>query len=205
MDTTDRRTMRRCSNRWLALVCLVLAVACGCDGSAASSPAAIAGKIDEDADAALGHSTDSDRQAAADRLVSYGAQAESAMARVLIETDDVETKRRMIDGLVAARAYDSVPTVIDTLEDASPEVRARASEALITMLHIRVRYDPNGPEAERAAATARYRDYYDRLIKTGIIEFEKDPQKADDTFRERTMFSRPVNEVGARRNSADGS
>ena len=181
--------------RWYALASIV-AIACGCDGTADSSTADVASSIEDDRHALLTASNDAELRAAADRLVSHGAKAEAEMARVLAETDDAETKQRMINGLAAARAYDSVPAILAALDDASSGVRATANKALTALLHIRVRYDADAPESERAEAIRRYRDHWDRLNKTGLIEFQKNPEMAERKFRESTTFSRPKNEVG---------
>jgi len=143
---------------------------------------------ERDAVAVLTASTPDDRQKAVAVLVKHGSAAEPVLARLLTETKDEDVKLRMIQALVEMRGYSGVPAIIGALEDEAPAVRRRADEALQSMLHIRVRYDADAPAAERAAAIERYRVYWKKLAESNLVGFLKEPERAQEAFRQQVMF-----------------
>jgi len=103
------------------------------------------------AEQALTASKSSDRVKGAVKLVDAGKKGLPQMRRVLKESQDDQVRVVIIEGLGTARDFESMPAILDALEDPAPEVRAKAIDVVGRLLGIAgTGYDPNKSPQEQA-------------------------------------------------------
>ena len=75
------------------------------------------------------------------------------LVRLLKESDNPGVRAAAMRGLAAIWDYECMPTMLDLLQDPSPQVRDSAAQAVAKLID--VRYNAGAPPEERAAAARR--------------------------------------------------
>lgn len=97
------------------------------------------------------------RRQAARELVQQAAEATKALRELADESNDPAVRATALQGLGKARDRDSVPLLLEALEDADPRVRGQANAALIKIYETDFGFRANDPPAKRASAVATWR------------------------------------------------
>jgi HEAT repeat protein len=132
------------------------------------------------ADRALGAATVNERQKAAIELSRRGKDAAEQMRRVFGQSTTPEVKAAAAEGLGCLLDVDSLPALIDAMEDGSLLVRGRAGVAVSRIVGGDAGFRANGPLKERQEAVAKYRKFWQEVQspQSHFIEYMKDPEKA---------------------------
>jgi len=118
---------------------------------------------DELAELALtAHSPEQQEEAAA-KLAALGKPAQPQMKRVLGESKTPSVRAAMITELASEYAYDTMPTMLDALDDDSLLVRVRAFWAMDRLLQYKFGYQAEDPREKRQAAIKAYRDLWEKV------------------------------------------
>jgi len=118
---------------------------------------------DELAELALTASSPGEQEEAAAKLVALGKPAQPQMKRVLGESKTPSVRAAMIAELASEYAYDTMPTMLDALDDQSLIVRVRALGAMDRMLQFKFGYQAEDPPEKRRAAIKAYRDLWEKV------------------------------------------
>ena len=120
---------------------------------------------DELAKQALTAGKQDERDQAARDLADQGAAALPQLRRVLKESDGPTVRAAMIQALGAAYDFESMPRLLDCLDDPDPAVRQRAGVAVSTILGLDYHFQPDAAPAERAVTIKHYRSEYDKMLQ----------------------------------------
>ena len=82
--------------------------------------------------------------------------------REQITSVDETERAEAVEQLGEIKDVDSLPKMVDALEDASPEVRQNAFNALRRLTNVSVRFDAHGSEEDRQRAVKFYRDFWEK-------------------------------------------
>jgi hypothetical protein len=107
-----------------------------------------------------------ERERAALDLAGGNASAIAPMREVLAKTESPQVKSYIIQGLGAQRDWDSMPALIDALDDPAIQVRDRAGVAVNAMLGVDYYYKANDPAPKREAAVKLMRQRYKSMLKS---------------------------------------
>jgi hypothetical protein len=118
---------------------------------------------EELANLALTADTLREQEEAAGELTSAGEPGVPQMVRVLKDSRTPEVRAAMIQGLALQWVYESMPAILDALDDESPFVRLRAGSAVQRMTCVDAGYRAEDPPEERQPAVARYRKQWDQV------------------------------------------
>ena len=80
--------------------------------------------------------------------------------RVALGSSWPVVRRAAAEELGRRGSWSAVPILIDGTEDPDGAVRAACSEALLRLTNLSFGFEPHGPERARAAATARWREWW---------------------------------------------
>lgn len=132
------------------------------------------------AERALRAATMEERQAAAIQLARGGKDSVELIRRVFRESSTAEVRAAAAQGLGYLRDVDSLPELIDAMEDGSVLVRGRAGAAVSRIVGLQVGFRAAAPPEERQKAVAFYRKFWEEAQSpdSKFIEYMKDPQKA---------------------------
>jgi hypothetical protein len=135
---------------------------------------------EELAQQALGAATVDGQEQAAIELVRRGKESVELLRRVFSESRTPEVRAAIAQGLGHQRDVDSLPHLIDAMEDPSPLVRGRAGVAVVEIVGLEVPFSADGPPEERRKAVAFYRGFWRDAQAPGskFIEYMRDPAKA---------------------------
>lgn len=100
-------------------------------------------------------------------MAKGGVEPETAalLRQVLKESDNPQVRAAIVAGLAKARDPDSVPQLLDAMEDASPEMRKLAGNAVERTCGFPQLFQADAPLEQRQAVIARYRKVWDDLLK----------------------------------------
>jgi hypothetical protein len=105
-----------------------------------------------------------EREKAVRQLGAKGRVAVPQLRQVLRDAREPEVKAAAIRSLGDNYDYDSVPAMLEGLEDPSPLVRARSHASLIKVLGTKaVDYDVHAPPARQRKFVQFYRDQWNAL------------------------------------------
>jgi HEAT repeat protein len=135
---------------------------------------------EELAERALRAPTVDERQEAAIELARCGNESVQLLHRVFLESDTPEVRAAIAQGLGHQRHVDSLPDLIDAMEDASPLVRGRAGVAVKRIVGLDVPFGADAAVEERQKAVAFYRRFWEeaQAPDSKSIEYMKDQAKA---------------------------
>jgi HEAT repeat protein len=138
---------------------------------------------EELAERALNAPTTEERQEAAIELARCGKESVQLLRRVFSESDTPEVRAAIAQGLGRQRDVESLPDLIDAMEDASPLVRGRAGVAVRRIVGLEVPFGADAPPEERRKAVAFYRKFWEdaQAPDSKFIEYMKDPAKAAES------------------------
>ena len=125
------------------------------------------------ADQALNAPTPDAREKAALDLARCGSGAEPHLRRVLAESQQASVKAAVIQGLTALGDWESVPQIIDTLNDNDDQVRGRAEAAVTTLLGKDFFFRPADEPLDRPAAVQAARAEYERIRNSPSPKFRR--------------------------------
>ena len=114
---------------------------------------------------ALTAASPAERERAALDLAAGDASAIEAMRAVLAKTDSPLVKSYIIQGLGAKRDWESMPALIDALNDAAAPVRDRAGVAVKEMLGVDYAFRAQDPAPKRAVAVKAMQQRYKSMLK----------------------------------------
>lgn len=97
------------------------------------------------------------RRKAARELVQQAAVATEALRQLADESDDAAVRATAMQGLGKARDRDSVPMLLDALEDDDPRVRGQANAALIKIYEADFGFRAYDSADKRAASVRLWR------------------------------------------------
>jgi HEAT repeat protein len=155
---------RRSSTAFIVLALLVVfgvvvfAVVRGTQADAPPTPEELVQKA-EDAP------TGTEREKAVLDLATTGPSAEDQLRRLLVESKKPEVRAAAIEGLNSLSAWNSMPQILQALEDPSVQVRGRAGAAATRMLGIDFLYRAEDPPEQRAKAVKGMRSCYSQMQK----------------------------------------
>jgi hypothetical protein len=124
-------------------------------------------------------------------MLKGGIQPEDAalLRQVLKDSDNPQVRVTIVAGLAKARDPDSVPQLLDAMEDESLEMRRLAGNAVELTCGFPHLFQPDAPLEQRRSVIARYRQVWDDLTKTPgqpYIRMMKDPNYKRDLGRRST-------------------
>jgi hypothetical protein len=102
------------------------------------------------------------REVAAVRLGQMGKRANGHLRQVLAASQTAEVRAATIWGLSAQWDYESMPALLDALDDPSPLVRERACAAVETMIAFDSGYKAHASAESRKAAAKKMLDVWNR-------------------------------------------
>jgi len=121
---------------------------------------------DELAHQALTAATVEEQEQAARDLGDHGSAALPQLRRVLTETATPGVRAVMVQTLGAAYDFESMPALLDCLDDPAPQVRQRAGVAVSTILGLDYHFRADAAPEERAVTIRHYRSEYDKMLKS---------------------------------------
>lgn len=171
---------------WLSLIVLVFA-ASGCGGAAADSAPG------DNKNAAP---KTSDQGSANVPQLARGTIGSGDIDRATVETlrsqvlaDDQGQRANAVQRLGEIKDAESLPKLIDAMEDASPEVRQNAFDALVHITNLRVPFDSHSSPDERATAVTFYRAFWEehkdpngpfmQVLKNPSLKYTKYGQESE--------------------------
>lgn len=125
------------------------------------------------AEQALIASTAEAREKAALDLARYGPGSEPHMRRVLAESQQPSVKAAVIQGLASLGDWESMPQLIDVLDDPDAQVQGRAEAAVTTLLGKDFFFRPAGEPLDREGAVRAARAEYDRIRNSPSPKFRR--------------------------------
>jgi HEAT repeat protein len=125
------------------------------------------------ADQALTASTPDAREKAALDLARFGQGAEPHLRRVLTESTQASVKAAVIQGLAALGDWESMPQLIDALEDADAQVQGRAQAAVTHLLGKDFFFRPADEPLDVAVAIRGVRAEYERIRTSPSPKFRR--------------------------------
>ena len=174
-------------NKWLIVTVVVLSVllvvvygrSCVPRSNGTGSPEQLA-RLALEADTA------EEREQAAADLSQSGEGSVDLMRRVFGQSKSPEVRAIIAQGLGHYRDVDSVPVLIDGMEDESFLVRERTGVAVRKIVGIDFGFKPGESTEHRQKRVALYRTFWADVQKPGArwIEFMNNPQKSEDSARE---------------------
>ena len=108
----------------------------------------------------------------------------TAMRQVLVESQTPEVRAAVAAGLGKAMDPDSMPELLDAMEDESPLVRKAAGDAVERMVGLGHAFNADGPIEERQKVIARYRGFWDEARHDTYYEILKTPGKKEELKRQ---------------------
>ncbi len=146
---------------------------------------------EELAERALGAATLKDRQEAAIELARCGEQSIPLLRQVFVQSDTPEVRAPIAQGLGHHRDVDSLPRLIEAMEDPSPLVRGRAAVAVKRIVGLEVPFSADGSPQERQKAVAFYRKFWEDAQAPGskFIEYMRDPTKASESAERTAAYA----------------
>lgn len=135
------------------------------------------------ADLALSAPTVTAREKAAIELARCGKDSIELLRRVFMASSTPEVRAAAAQGLGHQRDVDSLPHLIDAMEDESPLVRGRAGVAVKRIVGLEVPFRAEGRLEERQKAVAFFRKFWKEAQSpdSKFIEYMKDPSKAAES------------------------
>lgn len=135
------------------------------------------------AERALNAPTVKEQQEAAIELARCGKESVHLLRRVFLESSTPEVRAAIAQGLGHQRDVESLPDLIDAMEDASPLVRGRAGVAVKRIVGLDVPFAANASHEERQKAVAFYRKFWEdaQAPDSKFLEYMKDPAKAAES------------------------
>ncbi len=112
---------------------------------------------------ALESTNASEQEKAVIELMDLGKPALTHLQRLLAESKSDRVRAATIQGLATQRDYDSMPMLLDAMNDPSLVVRVRAGAAVQRLLGVKVRYSANAPPKEREKAVKILRKEWERV------------------------------------------
>lgn len=112
---------------------------------------------------ALEAATPAAREQAALDLARSGDRGRQHLRDVLDKSKAPEVKAAVIQGLAGVRDFDSMPRLIQNLEDTSQRVRASANAAVVEILGADFYFRADDPPEKRAAAIQAIKREYERF------------------------------------------
>ena len=135
---------------------------------------------------ALNWPTAVERKTAAIELSQRDDVPVESVRSVFRQSESAEVRAAAVQGLGRVRDVDTLPELIDAMEDESPLVRGRAGAAVRRIVGLNYEFRALDPPEERAKAVAFYRKFWKEARGSKFVEFMKDPSRvADETKRSR--------------------
>lgn len=124
-------------------------------------------------------------------MLKGGVEPEDAalLRQVLKDSDDPQVRAAIVAGLAKARDPDSVPQLLDAMEDESLEMRKLAGNAVELTCGFPHLFQPDAPLDQRQAVIARYRNIWDDILKMPgqpYLRMMKEPGYKQDMGRRAT-------------------
>jgi hypothetical protein len=121
-------------------------------------------------------------------ILRGGVAPETAkfLRQALAESEDPEARAAIIAGLAKARDADSMPQLLDAMEDESLEVRKIAGEAVERTCGFPRMFQADAPPQARHDVIARYRENWDQIVNAPDQHFYRlmtDPGYKADVSR----------------------
>ena len=133
------------------------------------------------AEAALIAPTAAERERAAVQLTQLGRPAHEHLVRLLGESAEPEVRAACIRGLAEQWHYDSVPVLLDALEDESSLVRGQAGAAVEHLLRVDYNYRADAPPEQRREVVRRLRAWWEKFQRSNMCrEFMRQMQAGDE-------------------------
>ena len=111
-----------------------------------------------------------EQEVAAVQLAQLGRPAREHLQRVLSQSQSPQVRAACIRGLAVQWDYDSMPAMLDALDDESQWVRGRAVEAVERMMSRNFNYQSDDPADKRAAAAFRIREHWEEFRDSEILD-----------------------------------
>jgi HEAT repeat protein len=112
----------------------------------------------------------SEQEKAALELADRGPAAILPFRRILAESKSPGVRAIAIQALGALGDLQSMPALLDAMDDADPQVRSRAGVAASKLLHADIRFRTEDPPAKRKAAIGQMREAYDQLVVRRLVK-----------------------------------
>jgi len=127
-----------------------------------------------------------EREVAAVQLARHPEEPAAELRRVLRESESPKVRAAVIRGLGNLYDVDSLPELIDAMEDESVLVRGRAGVAVQRIVGLDAGFRAEDPEEKRGEAVAKYRQFWEECQQpdSKFIEYMKDPSKAQKSAEE---------------------
>jgi hypothetical protein len=119
---------------------------------------------------ALEAATPAEQEVAAVRLAELGTDAKDHLRQVLTESQSAAVRAACIRGLAAQWDYDTMPMLLDALEDPSPLVRGRAGVAVQRLLGADFGFRCDDPPEKRGMVVKRLRQEWERVKDTPAMQ-----------------------------------
>ncbi|MBA4062524.1 MAG: hypothetical protein C0501_02235 [Isosphaera sp.] len=116
-----------------------------------------------------------DRERAALALADKGAEGKEALKTLLKSATEPGVKAAAVSGLAALDAWDSVPLLLDAMDDPAEAVRARAGAAVAKFVGKDFGFKASAPPDERRAVLAVVRAEYAKMAKSPPPRYQKSP------------------------------
>lgn len=134
-------------------------------------------------DRALSAPTVDERQTAAIELSRRGDVPIESVRNVFRQSKAPEVRAAAAQGLGRTRDIDSLPALIDAMEDESPLVRGRAGAAVKQIVGLDYEFRALDPPEERQKAVDFYRKFWKEAQGSRFIEFMRDPSSVAEETR----------------------
>jgi hypothetical protein len=96
-------------------------------------------------------------------LLRLGEKASPQLREVLAASGSAKVRTLCVRQLAALKDYDSVPAMLDALQDPSPEIRWQAGRSVSQMLHVDNGYRYDDPPEKRAPMVEAYRQRWQSM------------------------------------------
>lgn len=113
-----------------------------------------------------GEASDTERQKAALELGQVGKGNEQLLQQVLVESQTPEVKAAAIEAIGELKHWESMPKLLDALDDPSPLVRGRAAAIATSMLGIDFGFRAGDPPDKRALAIKGMKRLYQDMLNS---------------------------------------
>jgi len=98
---------------------------------------------------------------------------------VFIKSKVPEVRAAAVQGLGRKRDFDTLPKLIDAMEDESPLVRGRAGAAVRRIVGLNYEFRALDPPEKRKEAVEFYRKFWEEARGTKFEEFLKEPSRVE--------------------------
>ena len=112
----------------------------------------------------------SEQEKATQELAERGPAAIGSLRRILAESKSAAVRAIAVQSLGTLGDLQSMPALLDAMDDADPQVRSRAGVAATNLLRGDFRFRTEDAPAKRKAIIHQMREAYDQLVVRRVVQ-----------------------------------